>query len=208
MSLSLRTLLISFALLLTACETLPEKQDTTVWDDPLWQKQYQALKTIKGFTTQGRIGITQPDDSFSSSIMWKQQSRDTLTIRMYGTFGTTYALLDITPHLTTLKTGDEQHFEGYNAEQLLYDVLGWNLPIHYLQDWVLGLPTGIHRDDLKINADGTLQELNYQDYQVLFQKYDSHPWQHGHTISLPQKIRITQGENKIILSLRSWDLIL
>lgn len=208
MSLLSRTLLISVALFLTACETLPEKQDTTVWDDPKWQQQYKSLKTIKGFIAQGRIGITQPDDSFSSSIMWKQAARDTLNVRMYGTFGTTYVLLDITPQLTTLKTGDDQHFEGYNAEQLLYDVLGWDLPVHYLQDWVLGLPTGINRDNLKINADGTLQELNYQDYQVLYQRYDSHPWHHDKTLALPQKIKITQGDNKIILSLRSWDLTL
>lgn len=208
MSLLSRALLISVALFLTACETLPEKQDTTVWDDPKWQQQYKSLKTIKGFIAQGRIGITQPEDSFSSSIMWKQAARDTLNVRMYGTFGTTYVVLDITPQLTTLKTGDDQHFEGYNAEQLLYDVLGWDLPVHYLQDWVLGLPTGINRDNLKINADGTLQELNYQDYRVLYQRYEDYDWQKDQTIALPEKIRITQGDNKIILSLRSWDLTL
>lgn len=140
--------------------------------------------------------------------MWKQAARDTLNVRMYGTFGTTYVVLDITPQLTTLKTGDDQHFEGYNAEQLLYDVLGWDLPVHYLQDWVLGLPTGINRDNLKINADGTLQELNYQDYRVLYQRYEDYDWQKDQTIALPEKIRITQGDNKIILSLRSWDLTL
>ena len=208
MSLLLRALTIYFILLLTACSTLPRKQDTTVWSDPLWQKQYTTLKTIKGFTTQGRIGITQPDDSFSSSIKWQQQARDTLTIRMYGTLGTTYVLLNMTPQLTTLKTGDEQYFESQSAAQLLNDVLGWDLPIQYLQDWVLGLPTGIHLNDLKINLDGTLQELHYQNYQVLYQKYRSYNVSNERVISLPQKIKIIQGDNTIILSLRNWELML
>ncbi|NVK20946.1 MAG: outer membrane lipoprotein LolB [Kangiellaceae bacterium] len=207
-----KTILTIIALfLLSACETTPVKQATTVWDDPLWQRQYQQLKTIEQFQLKGRIGITHPQDSFSSNFLWQQQAHNHFDFRLYGAFGQTYAIMKVTPMISTLDTGDERHFEGTNPEYLLYSILGWSLPINYLQDWVKGLPTGISQNNLLINADGTLQQLTYQDYVVTYERYAEFQLAsaiEGETVAtkLPTKIKILQGDNKVILSNRSWDM--
>ena len=219
---TIKNLVISslFILLLAACETAPVKQETTVWDDPLWQKHYKLLKTFEQYQLNGRIGITHPDDSFSSNFLWQQQEPNRFTVRMYGAFGQTYMILKVQPSLSTLSTGDDQHYEGFDARQLLYGVSGWDIPVTLMQDWIKGLPTGINKSDLLINADGTLQQIKYLNYTVDYVRYDvaelpktsmSNNGDDTIELKMPDKIRIVQdngeqGENKIVLSIRSWDL--
>ena len=203
----------SFALLiLSACETMPVKQETTVWDDPLWQKHYKLLKSFEQYQLKGRIGITHPEDSFSSNFLWRQQQPNQFTFRIYGAFGQTYMILKVQPSYSTLDTGDDEHFEGQDARQLLYSVSGWDIPVTLMQDWIKGLPTGIQRSDLLINADGTLQQIKYLDYVVDYIRYDDAELPLGDKnsdktieLKMPDKVRITQGQNKIVLSIRSWD---
>lgn len=198
-----------FILILSACETTPVKQETTVWDDPLWQKHYQQLKTFEQYNLKGRIGITHPEDSFSSNFLWQQQKPNTFNFRMYGAFGQTYMILKVQPHISTLDTGDDEHYEGVNARNLLYGVAGWDLPVELMQDWIKGLPTGIQKSDLLINADGTLQQIKYLDYVVDFIRYQEAELTRGDrtmALKMPDKIKIVQGQNKIILSIRSWEL--
>ena len=214
---TIKTLLItSFTLLsLSACHTAPVKQQTTVWDDPLWQKHYKLLKTFETHQLKGRIGITHPDDSFSSNFLWRQQAPSNFTFRMYGAFGQTYMILKVEPHLSSLSTGDDEHYQGVDARQLLYSVSGWDIPVVLMQDWIKGLPTGINKSDLLINADGTLQQIKYLDYVVDYVRYEEAELTRGDktfALKMPKKIRIVQnngeqGDNKIVLSIRSWDII-
>lgn len=198
---------LGLLMLLMACETTPIKQETTGWDDPLWQRHHQSLTSIQSFHIKGRIGITLPDDSFSSSYQWSQKAKNTYNFRMYGAFGQTYALLDVTPDYAELETGDDQFFESDQAEELLHRVLGWSLPMDYLQDWIKGLPTGIRDNQLTINKDGTLQQLEFEDYQVQFVSYKTFPHPiESRNIAMPRKIKITQQGKKVILTIRSWDM--
>lgn len=215
---TIRTLLLASALIIiTACETIPVKQETTVWDDPRWQNHYKQLKTFEQYYLKGRIGITHPEDSFSSNFLWRQQEPNRFTFRMYGAFGQTYMILKVNPSISTLDTGDDEHFEGLDARNLLYSVSGWDIPVTFMQDWIKGLPTGIKRSNLLINADGTLQQIKYLNYTVDYIRYDDaelpvsdKSGDKSITLKMPDKIRIVQnngarGENKIVLSIRSWD---
>lgn len=198
------------ALALVACETTPVIQETTVWDDPLWQKHYRSLKPIKQFSLKGRIGITNPQDSFSSNFRWQQQAFETFKFRMYGALGQTYLILNANPTLARLDTGDDKHFEGNNAAQLIEQASGMRVPVNYLSDWIKGLPTGVNQDQLIINADGTLRELKFVDnqslypYRVLFERYKKFKNNEALEKPMPTKIRILNGDTKIILSIRNW----
>lgn len=213
---TIKTILIASCtvLFLSACETAPVKQQTTVWDDPLWQKHYKLLKTFETHQLKGRIGITHPEDSFSSNFLWRQQAPSDFTFRMYGAFGQTYMILKVKPHLSSLSTGDDEHYQGVDARQLLYSVSGWDIPVVLMQDWIKGLPTGINKSNLLINADGTLQQIKYLDYVVDYVRYEKTEITRGDktfALQMPKKIRIVQkngeqGDNKIVLSIRSWDI--
>ncbi|NVJ68307.1 MAG: outer membrane lipoprotein LolB [Gammaproteobacteria bacterium] len=196
---------LSSLLLLMACETIKPPQATTEWDDPLWQAHYKSLKPVQQFSLKGRIGISNPQDSFSSNFRWQQNNFKDFQFRMYGAFGNTYVLMNSKPDWTTLETGDEQFFEGADASALISQTMGWPLPLDYLADWIKGIPTGVGRDQIKINADGTLQSLIYQSgsrvFNVSFERYAQFSDK-----PMPTKIRILQGDNKLLLSIREWEL--
>lgn len=192
-------------MLLQACETQRVLQPTTEWDDPLWQAHYKTLKPIQKFSLKGRIGISNPQDSFSSNFRWQQKDFKNFEFRMYGAFGNTYVMMQSTPEWTTLETGDERFFEGPDASELIIQTMGWPLPLNYLSDWIKGVPTGVGRDEIKINADGTLQSLSYHAghriFDVSFEKYALFQ-----NKKMPTKIRILESGNKLILSIRDWEI--
>lgn len=196
--------LLAFVLL-QACDQTRVPQATTEWDDPLWQAHYKELKPIQAYSLKGRIGISQPQESFSSNFRWQQNAYKDFDFRMYGAFGNTYVLMNSKPNWTTLETGDEQFFEGPDASELIVQTMGWPLPLNYLSDWVKGVPTGVGRDQIKINADGTLQSLSYQSehrlFQVNFEKY-----RQFNDKMMPTKIKILESANKLTLSIRSWEI--
>lgn len=204
---TLRSLLffLMVSLMLTACETKTIPQETTEWDDPLWQAHYKSLKPIQKFSLKGRIGISNPQDSFSSNFQWQQNDFKDFRFRMYGVLGNSYVLMKSKPSWTTLETADDRFFEGPDASALIAQTMGWALPLNYMSDWIKGVPTGVGRDQIKINADGTLQSLNYTSgnkiFTVSFERYLK-----ANQKQMPAKIRIIEGNNKLILSIRSWDI--
>ncbi|WP_251358067.1 lipoprotein insertase outer membrane protein LolB [Kangiella sp. TOML190] len=202
--LNLKALFIFCCLLaISACDQQRVLQETTEWDDPLWQAHYQALKPIQNFSLKGRIGISNPRDSFSSNFRWQQNAHQDFQFRMYGALGNTYLLMNSKINWSTIETGDDQFFEGPNAEQLVANSMGWQLPLNYLSDWIKGVPTGVGRDKIKINADGTLQSLTYPSgqriFQVSFERYGQFSGK-----AMPTKIRILEADNKLLLSIRDW----
>lgn len=205
MKISHLLLLLMVSFILSACETKPVLQKTTEWDDPLWQVHYKALKPIQKFSLKGRIGISNPQDSVSSNFQWQQNAFKDFQFRMYGTLGNTYVLMNSKPEWTTLETADDRFFEGPDASNLIAQTMGWSLPLNYLSDWIKGVPTGVGRDKIKINADGTLQSLLYQannrSFNVSYEKYLTKGDK-----KMPAKIKILEGENKLILSIRSWEI--
>ncbi len=190
---------------ITACSPKYQAQDTTGWDDPLWQAHYKALKPMQKFALKGRIGISNPKDSFSSNFRWQQHAYQDFQFRMYGALGNTYVLMNSKPEWTSLETGDDRFYEGPDASVLIAQTMGWSLPLNYLADWIKGIPTGVGRDQILINADGTLQQLTYQTegktFLVTFERYAQFSAQ-----TMPTKIRILENDNKLLLSIREWQL--
>ena len=197
--------LIASLFLVNACETTPTLQQTTEWDDPLWQKHYQALKPIQQFSLKGRIGISNPNDSFTSNFRWQQNAYKDFQFRMYGALGNTYVLMNSKPNWTTIETADDRFLEGPDATILIAKTMGWSLPLNYLSNWIKGVPIGVGKDQIKINQDGTLQSLSYQSqertFDVSFERYGEFD-----SRVLPTKIRILEGDNKLLLSIRDWIL--
>lgn len=183
----------------SGCTSLPKRELTE--NNQLQRRQ--QLKSISSWTLTGRLGIKSPNEANSMSFKWQHDVNNKLLL-LYGTFGNSYAKLSQSNNQATLELSDNRVYQSDNVEELLHNVLGYPLPVDHLEYWVRGLPFPGEKSELTYDALGYLKSIIYKQWIITFNKY-----QHFNSfdnISLPGKIKVTNGEVTLRLSLRKWDM--
>ncbi len=183
-------------LLITACVSRP----TTPVEINNMQHREQ-LSAITQWSVKGRIGIKTADDGFTSNLNWQHQP-DKQYFRIYGSLGQTYAELRQNNQLTVLELPDDKIYESSNAEAMIQDVLGYSLPIEHLQYWILGLPYPGGENDLTFDEQGFLRQIKYQQWHISYSKFKQ--FTDFGDLYLPGKIKVTDDQVTLRLSLRNW----
>jgi outer membrane lipoprotein LolB len=184
---------------LSGCTSLPKSE--LAENNHLQRKQ--QLEAIDNWTLVGRLGIRAPNQVNSLSFSWQHDVNKQLLL-LYGAFGNTYAKLSQLNNQATLELSDNKIFQSDNVEELLKDVLGYPLPVAHLDYWVRGLPFPGEKSELTYDALGYLKTIIYKEWTITLKQY-----QHFETfenISLPGKIKVTNGEVTLRLALRKWNI--
>lgn len=126
--LTLWSLIAATSLLLAACITLGEPRELP----PRPERQ-----TIAAFDLEGRLSVKQGDKSYQTGIQW-QHSEAQDRIFLTGPLGQGLAELERTPNGARLVTADQKVVAATDADSLARDLLGVDLPLTALPDWVLG----------------------------------------------------------------------
>ncbi|MCP3674955.1 MAG: outer membrane lipoprotein LolB [Gammaproteobacteria bacterium] len=185
--------------LVSACATKTPNEP----HDNSWLERQQHISTIDNWTVKGRIGIKTPDQGFSSNLSWQHQPKQQL-FRIYGAFGQTYAELNQSEDKSTLELSDNEIFESNDVESLLYHVLGYPLPIEHLEYWIFGLPYPGKNSVLSFDKIGHLQTIQYQQWEISYKKYKR--FSSFDNQYLPTKIKVSNGDVTLRLSLRNWTM--
>ena len=183
----------------SGCTSLP-KTELAENNQP---QRKQQLESIGNWTLTGRLGIKSPDQANSLSFKWQHDINKKLLL-LYGAFGTTYARLSQLNSQATLELSDNKVYQSDNVEELLHLVLGYPLPVDHLNYWVRGLPFPGEKSELTYDALGYLKTIIYEQWTITFKKYQH--FRNFGDIALPGKIKVTNGEVTLRLSLRKWNL--
>lgn len=120
--------LLLACLFLSACVTLGEPQ--ALPDRP-------ATDAIKAFSLEGRLSVKQGEKSYQAGIQW-QHGPDRDRLFLTGPLGQGLAELERTAEGAKLLTSDQKTVTAADADSLAREVLGFDLPLAHLPDWVLG----------------------------------------------------------------------
>ena len=164
LSRSSRVLLLAVPLVLSACsapETLlrekqithgnREKVEAGVFDqaieaeepdavsDPkeVWRARRKRLLAMEQWAVFGKLALRSSTEAWTATLYWRQQGDD-YRIRLIGPFGG--GGLEIAGDLNTveLRTADNQVHTARDPEELLYQHVGWRVPLSGLRYWILG----------------------------------------------------------------------
>jgi outer membrane lipoprotein LolB len=185
-----------FFLFLTSCATLPPPSS-----EPLklsWEERKQALQKIDTWKLRGAIAIHTPGESGSASLNWQQKAQ-TYTISLFGPLGTNAVQINGQPGLVTLRNSQGQEFQATSPEQLLYNQLGWRLPVSHLYYWTRGLPVPSLPAQKAFDPYNRLSRLTQANWQVWFKQYGVFNQQ-----ELPTKIVLTHPQLNIKLIIYQW----
>ncbi len=130
--------LLSGVVLLSGCATTPQLPPAEL--DRLWQQHRQTLEQKNDWALTARIAGSTEDDGWSGKLSWQQQAGGNYQIHFQAPFGQGALQLLGGPEQVQMRTSDQQTIVADDAETLLFQQLGWRVPLKGLRYWVRGLP--------------------------------------------------------------------
>lgn len=179
--------------LLGGCATKP-KVDANSINSTHFQSQ--------NWTIDGRIALKTPEDKFSAALEW-HQTNDTYRLRLSKLIGGTLLLLEKNKSEQVTLKFDGKTYHDRDAENLVWQITGWRLPINDFKYWVTGklnplspLPGNIKRDNNQ--RLWSFDSLN--GWQVTYQNYKFFSG-----IALPHNMTINNNNFQLKLRVSDWD---
>jgi len=162
-----------------------------------WKMHQHELKQIQEFSLDADLGIIQEGSGESLGVHWEHTPDQDVFI-FSGPLGMDLGELKENASGVVLK--DSQGvFRAQTPELLLQEVFGWSLPVEGLRNWILGLPDESSSEEMSLNDSGYLKNLDTQAWQIQYLSYLPYG-----SYALPQKIRLTQGDLRVLIFIRNW----
>ena len=169
----MRRLIFLYVVLLSGCELLPVTEAPatarTIDLQAAWAQHQSQLNTLEAWTLDGRISLRHEEEAWHASLRW-QQIDSVYHINMFGPFGQGAVQLDGSPQSVILQH-DGQTVQSDDAEQLLRQQLGLQVPVNGLRYWAVGLaaPGSNYKEEL--DSVGRLAVLQQNGWRVRYRGY-------------------------------------
>jgi len=184
----------AFSVFLAACSSIDTQTPPPASDS--WENHQSALKALENWDISGKIGIITPDSSNSASLKWLQEQQQ-YQIDIHGPLGQGGASIQGTPGQVTVDISGEGIFVGPDPEFILYQQLGWDIPISDIYWWIRGLPSPDSQFEHSLESN-RLKTLQQNGWTIQYLRYNSlEP-------ALPRKIKLFRNGLKITLVVHSW----
>jgi len=157
----------------------------------------QALLT--SFQINGRISVRHGTEGFSGNLSWRHADQeDEFVILTPLGQGVARILKNTTG--VSLEMPGQTSVRAPDAESLTQSTLGFALPLTGLPHWVQAQPIG-SAAQLRHNADGTLDQLNEQGWQINYLAYRA-----VGALQLPGKVFMENTDVKLRLIVDEWQV--
>lgn len=193
----LKHLFIALGCLYLAGCSLQKTQPALPLDPTLsWQDHQALLKQYASWELSGKVGIRTPEDNQTASLKWLQ-IKQTYQIDIHGPWGQGGASIAGMPGDVTVNVSGDKQYTGVSPEQILYEKLGWDLPISDIYWWIRGLPSPAkpYTHSLENNR---LKNLQQDGWEIQYLRYNSL------TPALPNKLSLSRNDLKITVVINSW----
>ncbi len=142
-------------------------------DDPkaVWRERRKILRGIGEWSVFGKLALRTGDAGWTATLYWKQEG-DSYRIRLSGPFGGGGVQIEGDGDRVELRTADNQVFTSSDPEQLLYDHVGWWVPLSGLRYWMLGrIEPGVPVDRVYIDVAGRALQFLQDGWEVRYLDY-------------------------------------
>jgi outer membrane lipoprotein LolB len=168
--------------------------------ESLWDARVSAVSQIREWSLTARLALRSGDRGWNAGLRWAQ-SDDRFEVEFTGPLGQGSGKLIGGPHGVLFRGSDGGEIVSGDAESLVRDQLGVQLPVGGLRYWVLGIPRPRSRYQKRLTEDGRLQELKQDGWRVRFLRYANIA-----DVALPAKIEFEYGDLRVRMVVDRWRL--
>jgi outer membrane lipoprotein LolB len=154
-----------------------------------------------GFAVQGKLGVRQGSEGFSSNFVW-HQLRDRFEIELWGALGQGRTRLFGDDDGVTIETPRGEVFWEPDTSTAMRRWLGIDVPVSALQHWIRGRAApGLPVDSQEHDGDGNLRVLEQLSWAMSFSGYGTAD-ENGRQV--PQRIVATHEDARLTIVARDW----
>lgn len=190
---------IASALLIGACSISPTTAPTSPPPSlAQWQSHQTRVSALSDWQIIGKVGFRTPDQASSASLNW-QQKGSRFEIHLTGPFGQGGVELSGTKEQVQLNIAGRGEFLTDEPEKLLFEQIGWDIPVTTLLDWIRGIPSPNRPATFELDDRGRLATLNQAQWQLRY-----HSYQRVESLWLPKKIQLQRDQILLTLVIKRW----
>ncbi|MFM4807815.1 lipoprotein insertase outer membrane protein LolB [Aeromonas hydrophila] len=192
MTLLLRLFTLGCLLLLAGCATTQPQRDQVNW-----QQERTRLEQLSHWQLSGKMAIITAQQKGSARVNW-QQDGDDYRLNLTSLIGTHILELSRNKGEITLIDNEGNPHQSQDAEALIYQLTGWNIPVAGLPEWIKGLPG---QAEFELNPDRSLASVRDGQWQIVYGDYRD---QDGYR--LPHLLTMTGQDSRLKLQINQWTI--
>lgn len=184
-----RLLFLFSALFIASCSTIP-------------QSSIAPADIVEQWQFNGKFAIKTPQETRSAKINWAQVNEQ-YDINLYTTFGITVMKIKGDEGYVEITT-DGDPIIGSSAEQLIWQLTRWHIPVNQLKLWVKGnVPNAIEPTLNENNQfrQGHIVDSNGETWLLRLGEYKTIG-----THLRPTTLRLTKGKLFLKLAISQWHI--
>ncbi len=169
----------------------------------MWQQRLLDLSTVDQWFIRGRIALFVDDDVYNLGLGWKRQG-ETSALKLEASLGQGLIQLKKNASQVSLTTSEGEKFQGTNAEQVLYQSTGLNIPVEGLETWIKGIPHPSSSFLPDINAAGQAKSLQQDGWTINYFDYEPVTLAHNTQTVLPRKLYMKHNGLALKIVIDQW----
>ena len=136
----MRVLVIFLLLVVAGCATNPKPEPSSSPLDPaLWQARNAALLSQDEWIAHFSLIGANAQQKFKTRVIWAQ-TQEQYQIKLKDFIGRTVAIIDGSEDGVKVKTSKGQKFTGSNANELVKELFGIEIPVQGMRYWLRAIP--------------------------------------------------------------------
>ena len=158
-----------------------------------------AEAETRPFVLTGRIAVKYDGERSSAGVRWAHQTAED-EVLLLAPLGQTVARIRRDAQGVALDTSDK-HYAAQDVEELTHQVLGWQLPLGGLRNWVLALPAAQSTASVERDANGQISVMRQDGWVIRYTRYATQA-----ADSLPLRMSLQQEGIEIQLLIDEWEI--
>ena len=185
------------ALSLAACAVAPRMPDVLPWPQRAAQ-----LSALKDWELRGRVAMQTDDNRGGQAALHWQYRGERHVIVLLGPLGGGLLRLQQDRDGAYLQDAERREYRAASAEELLFSVAGWRMPLSGLEYWIRGLPAPSEITHQEWDEYGRLARLQQLGWEVHFLEYmpsEGYELPRRLDLILPEIDRQARAEARIVV---------
>lgn len=187
--------------LLSACATTP--LPVTEQSRQQWLERKPQLQALDQWHLRGRVALFLDEDVYNLGLDWIHNARDN-SLTLEAALGQGMVRIRRQGNRAELTTAEGETRSADNAEILLRETTGWDIPVEGLEYWIRGLPRPDSEAQPEIDGNGRLLQLRQDGWTIRYLDYSTGSLSDGLPAALPRRIYMKRGRVRIKIVIDQW----
>lgn len=191
------------SLVLAACSLNAPKGPATSPTSPQWREHEAQVKQLDHYQTRGSFAYISDKQKVYARFFWQQYNPNSYRLLLTNPLGSTEMELKVQSGIAQITNNEGKKYTSDNPDEMIQKLTGMSIPLANLRLWMLGLPGD--ENDFTLDSQYRLSKVNYSHNgltgNVVYQSYSDDVMP-----SLPDRLELTQGDQRIKLKMDSWTL--